>query len=393
MTVQRAPQRGTRPRNRRALIVAAATELFHRRGYDRLGMGDIAEAVSIGPSALYRHFSGKQDLLREVLADGLAPVREAVDALDLTGRPTALTQLSAVALDHRELGVLWQREARHMSADDLVNLRAELSGIGDLLARRIGAARPELSAARTDLLAWSVLAVLTSPSFHRFDLPRPEYDELLGDLVGAILDTDLRAARALLTTESTALGLVPQSRREALLMEAVRLFAREGYTAVGIEDIGAAVGISGPSVYNHFASKSEMLLTALRRGIAALFIDLTAIYRTVTDQREGLTRLVSSYVDVALNHHDMIDSLITETVHLPEEARREVVQAQREYVGEWVHLLRGIHPDLDATTARIRVQAALNVVIDAARTPRLRRDPGLAEALQTMCAGLLRLDG
>lgn len=387
-----AVQRGTRPRNRRALIVAAATELFHRRGYDRLGMGDIAEAVSIGPSALYRHFSGKQDLLREVLTEGLAPVREAVAGLDLSDRATALSQLSAVALDHRELGVLWQREARHLPADDLAALRAELSGIGDLLARRIHAVRGELSPAAADLLAWSVLAVLTSLSFHRLDLPRPEYDDLLGELVVAILDLDLPEPRAVLTTESTALGLVPQSRREALLMAAVRLFAREGYPAVGIEDIGAAVGISGPSVYNHFASKSDMLLTALRRGISALFIDLSAIYRTAADQREGLTRLVSSYVDVAVNHHDMIDSLITETVHLPEEARREVVQAQREYVGEWIHLLRGIHPELDPTTARIRVQAALNVVIDAARTPRLRRDPGLADSLQKMCACLLRLD-
>ncbi|HEY0572939.1 MAG TPA: helix-turn-helix domain-containing protein [Pseudonocardia sp.] len=62
-----APPRGTRPLNRRQLILAAAAELFYRRGYPNVSMGEIAEAVAIGPSALYRHFRGKQELLSEVV--------------------------------------------------------------------------------------------------------------------------------------------------------------------------------------------------------------------------------------------------------------------------------------------------------------------------------------
>ena len=65
------PARGTRPSNRRQLIIDAATDLFCRRGYANVAMGDVAEAVAIGPSALYRHFRGKQDLLATVV--GAAP--------------------------------------------------------------------------------------------------------------------------------------------------------------------------------------------------------------------------------------------------------------------------------------------------------------------------------
>ena len=49
------------------------------------------------------------------------------------------------------------------------------------------------------------------------------------------------------------------SRREQILAAAAELFARHGFHGVGIDDIGAAVGISGPALYRHFRSKDAML--------------------------------------------------------------------------------------------------------------------------------------
>ena len=72
------PARGTRPANRRQLIVDAATDLFSRKGYAAVGMGDVAEAVAMGPSALYRHFRGKQDLLAAVVGDALNTLDDAI---------------------------------------------------------------------------------------------------------------------------------------------------------------------------------------------------------------------------------------------------------------------------------------------------------------------------
>jgi len=69
VTVVQRPTRGTRPANRRGLILAAVTELFAERGYEHDSTGDVAEAVAVGPSALYRHVSGKEQLLADVIAD------------------------------------------------------------------------------------------------------------------------------------------------------------------------------------------------------------------------------------------------------------------------------------------------------------------------------------
>ncbi|MGH3950933.1 MAG: helix-turn-helix domain-containing protein, partial [Pseudonocardiaceae bacterium] len=49
------------------------------------------------------------------------------------------------------------------------------------------------------------------------------------------------------------------SRREQILAAAAELFAQHGFHGVGIDDIGAAVGISGPALYRHFRSKDAML--------------------------------------------------------------------------------------------------------------------------------------
>lgn len=386
-----APARGTRPRNRRALILRAATDLFHRRGYDHVGMGDIAAAVAIGPSALYRHFPGKQQLLHAVILDGLAPVRELLAELDLTDRATALPAIARLGLEHRELGVLWQREARHVAEDDRVELRSYLRELGQSLTSRVKAARPELSSAAADLLTWAMVATVTSNSFHHLDLPRPDYEELLVDLLTVVLDTDVPLHLAEASQPRHSRALVPKSRREALLTQAIRMFAAQGYTGVGIEDIGAAAGITGPSFYNHFDSKLDLLLTALTRGTAALYMDLSSIYATATTATEALRRLTSSYIRFTADHHNHLDLLITETEHLPADKLHEARQAQHSYIDEWVHLLRSVHPQIDPTTARIRVHAALAVANDIARTPHLRRNADVPNALELICTRMLHL--
>ena len=53
------------------------------------------------------------------------------------------------------------------------------------------------------------------------------------------------------------------TRREQILKEAARLFAERGFHGVGVDEIGAAVGISGPGLYRHFAGKDAMLAELL----------------------------------------------------------------------------------------------------------------------------------
>ena len=383
-------RRATRPRNRRELILAAAAELFAKQGYAKVAMGDLADAVGIGPSALYRHFSGKEEILATVLAAGLAPVHELVLGLDLADPAVEATKLAACALDERHTALMWQREARELSPEAYQPVRDTVHEIGKGLTDAVRAVRPELPEPRADLLAWSALSVLSSLSFHHLDLPRPAYEQLIAGLVRTVLDTDLPDAPAA-TPRAPGGGLTPASRREELLTQATRMFAAQGYAQVGIEDIGNAVGISGPSVYNHWPTKLDLLMTALRRGAAALAMDVATAYRQAAGPADALRRLLRSYVSLSHGHPDIFGLLITDIDLLPDDERHAIRRAQHEYVSEWTHLLRLDQPHLDAVTARIKTQAVLSVAHDTARIAHLHRDPALPEAVEFIGARLLGL--
>jgi AcrR family transcriptional regulator len=385
-------RRGTRPRNRRELILAAAADLFAKHGYAKVGMGDLANAVGIAPSALYRHFTGKQDVLAKVLAAGLTPVRELVLGLDLADPAAAATELASCALDQRHLGLMWQREARELSPDAYQPLRDVIREIGQGLADYVRSVRPGVTGPDADLLAWSILAVLASPSFHHLDLPRPVYEELLAELVATVIDTDLPIAPATASPGAVPAGvLTPASRREGLLIQAMRMFADRGYTQVGIEDIGSAVGIAGASVYNHWPAKLDLLITALRRGAAALAMDVATAYGQATGPADALHRLLRSYVSLSHTHPEIFGLLITDIDHLPEGERHATRRVQHEHVIEWVHLLRLDQPHLDPVAARIRVHAVLSVAHDTARTAHLHRDPAVPASVVAICTRLLGL--
>jgi AcrR family transcriptional regulator len=349
--------------------------------------------VGIGPSALYRHFSGKQEILAKVLAAGLAPVHELVHALELTDPAAATTRLAACALDHRHTGLMWQREARDLSPDAFQSVRSTVHEIGRGLTGSVRTVRPDLPDSGADLLAWSMLSVLSSPSFHHLDLPRPAYEQLLAELVRTVLDTGLPNMSATTTPPApvSAVPLTPASRREQLLTQATRMFAAQGYAQVGIEDIGNAVGIAGPSVYNHWPTKLDLLTSALQRGAAALAMDVATTYRQAANPADALRRLLHSYVELSHSHSDIFGLLITDIEHLPDEERHAIRRAQHEYVTEWTHLLRLHQPHLDPVTARIKVQAVLSVAHDTARIPHLHRNPAVPDAVGTIGTRLLNL--
>jgi AcrR family transcriptional regulator len=59
------------PRNKRAEIVAVATEYFGENGYEDTKWADVAIAVGLGPTALYHYFESKQQCLFEILAEAI----------------------------------------------------------------------------------------------------------------------------------------------------------------------------------------------------------------------------------------------------------------------------------------------------------------------------------
>lgn len=71
-----APQSGTKYARTRTRILDAAAYVLSRQGYAGTRLSDVAERADIQTPAIYYYFASRDDLIEEVMACGLADMRE-----------------------------------------------------------------------------------------------------------------------------------------------------------------------------------------------------------------------------------------------------------------------------------------------------------------------------
>jgi AcrR family transcriptional regulator len=175
------------------------------------------------------------------------------------------------------------------------------------------------------------------------------------------------------------------SRREQILRAAAQLFAERGSRAVGVDDVGAAVGVTGPAIYRHFASKDAMLAEMLLRISERLLAGgLERIAAAGGDPAGQLRALVAFQVDFALDNPALITVQDRDLGALSDDDARQVRQLQRRYVEEWVAVLARLHPDAPTAACRARAHAVFGLINStphsAGRLPR----PAMAQLLAGM---------
>ncbi|MGW5316570.1 TetR/AcrR family transcriptional regulator [Nocardia thailandica] len=373
-----APAVRRRPRDRRATILRAADAAFARKGFHRTSMADIAAAVGISPTALYRHFRTKQELLGCSLREGLDTVLARVEGA--RDDAEVLPALVRVALETRGLARLWQLEFRNLTPADRVGVLARSVRLTHLVDRAVAARRPELAGADRELLNWAVLSVVTSPSNHRTRLPDEQFAAVLDGVVEAVITTPMPAP-ALGRPVSPVPGPPEDGTADQMITGAARLFHRRGFGAVSIEDIGAAVGVSGPALYHHFASKADLLEEVVARNNRWVH-RYTEQARADGEDANGYLRLVLRYyVEFGMAQPDLIGTAVSEVGHLPEDAAARYRRTHREGIIEWAGLLRMVRPEVSMPTARVLIHATATLVNDGVRNPRLTRRADLADQL------------
>jgi len=151
-------------------------------------------------------------------------------------------------------------------------------------------------------------------------------------------------------------------RREKILRAAGEQFARRGYHAVSLADIGAAAGIVGSGVYRHFTSKSAILVALLDQVMVRLLEEAGQILAAEQDGERQLEALIQGQVAFAVDDRYLVRLWQREVQALPEADRRRLRRLQRLYVEEWVHLLAELRPGLGDGQARALVHAAIGAI-------------------------------
>ncbi|MDG4861744.1 TetR/AcrR family transcriptional regulator, partial [Streptomyces sp. T-3] len=181
------------------------------------------------------------------------------------------------------------------------------------------------------------------------------------------------------------------ARREQLILVATRLFGERGYASVGIEEVAAAAGIAGPSVYHHFAGKAELLAEIIERAGQWIRRSTTQALLEGSTPEESLRLLLRSYAEFALDHTDLIAVSVAEVIHLPAAEAAKYRAVQRDGILGWARLLREADPALGADEARVTVQAVIMMVNDAVRIRGGRGPEGKAALADDLVAVGMRV--
>lgn len=152
------------------------------------------------------------------------------------------------------------------------------------------------------------------------------------------------------------------SRRGEILDAAAHLFAERGYHGVSIDDIGAAVGMTGPGIYRHFAGKEDVLAQMLLRISAELHDEGGRRVVAAPDAGAALDALLRWHVEFSLGQPALITVHGRELGNVPEPARRQIRRLQRLYVEEWVGVLSELFPDVPQARLRTAAHAAIGLL-------------------------------
>jgi AcrR family transcriptional regulator len=175
------------------------------------------------------------------------------------------------------------------------------------------------------------------------------------------------------------------SRREQILQAAAQLFAERGSRAVGVDDVGAAVGVTGPAIYRHFTSKDAMLAEMLLRISERLLAGGSERVAEAGDDAEGQLRaLIAFQVDFALANPALITVQDRDLGYLAAADVAEVRRLQRRYVEVWVAVLARLHPGADAAACRARAHAVFGLINSTPHSAGRLSRPAMAALLGDM---------
>jgi AcrR family transcriptional regulator len=154
------------PRTRRAEILAASVPLFARDGFANVTNGQIAEAVGLTPSALYRHYPGKIDILAAACLQAAGLLAQGVERSlhEVTGPHEAVVALAstyvAYSFECTELNSVAEAELAGLPTDlrrPLVLAQREHIAVWE---QQLRLARPELDPRQARVLVHAGFGVV-----------------------------------------------------------------------------------------------------------------------------------------------------------------------------------------------------------------------------------------
>lgn len=160
-----------------------------------------------------------------------------------------------------------------------------------------------------------------------------------------------------------------EQTEDELIRAATLLFSAKGYKATTIADLGAALGLTGASMYYYVSTKQELLLRVLEAGIRGFLARLEEIAETDVSDRTKLRLALENHLDFVFNRQEAVAVYLRERRHL-ESPYREQYDANvdrydalfRKIVADGV--ASGEFPPVDAKIVSLLLLGAVNWIVE-----------------------------
>ncbi len=376
-----------RPKDRRDRILDVAAELIADRGFAAVSMQDIGEGTGITGGAIYRHFPSKhtvlQTLLEETIAMWLARARSVRAACVAAGTPVLgplIEDALTTVADHRGRVATYVRERHRVApAARMSVVRNELDldvcWREAILERQPGLDRSDLAARQQ-----AVVGVLGALSRKPAVLAASRVGELVAEGLESMAASAPVAAAP--TEPRAAVWDGPVLRRQQIISTAMTLFSERGFHGVGLNEVGEALGIAGPSIYEYFEGKIDILLDAFDQSGAFVIAGAMTAVRQASSAADALDRLIASFVAICSEYVELIVVTSREGGSLPVAERPRLTRRRRDLHETWSAVLREVRPAVSPIEARALVRCSFALIQQVCRvSPERRLAPARITAL------------
>ncbi len=127
--------------------------------------------------------------------------------------------------------------------------------------------------------------------------------------------------------------------RASLIKAAAELFAENGYSATGVQQITDAAGVNKAMLYYYFMSKEGLYNVLISEGIRIIESAVTAAEQTQGGVEKSLYCFLTSYLTVAGEHPELARIIFREAFGECDSARRIVAENFKDNVRRLAQLI------------------------------------------------------
>ena len=184
------------------------------------------------------------------------------------------------------------------------------------------------------------------------------------------------------------------ARKDQIRHKAQTLFRERGYSATSMRDLAEELGIEAASLYNHVASKEEILREICFRMAGEFFSVIEPIVESNLAPKEKLRAATEAHLAVIAANADASAVFLHEWRHMGEPflsdfklMRRRYEQLFRKIIEEGI--FSGIFRKLDAAIATRTLLSATNWTYESHKTHRKTSTEELNEIASILIEGII----